>query len=131
MTDYGADVSTFTTGGLDQNFRVITGGIVVVEAVARRWLTPRGALFWDENAGEDVTRFVNAKMTSEMRWSIAVALEAEALKDDRVESCSAVVSANATGKSMIVEAELLLKNGESFRFVLNPKTLTIDLLRAV
>lgn len=90
---FGTDVSTFPD--LDPQFRLITGQRVVAEAVARRWLTPRGSVSYDETYGEDVRAYLNAPVDGPRLRALEAALQAQAVTDERVQS--AVVSLVATG----------------------------------
>lgn len=84
---YGIDLSTFVGSEPDLSFRQISGKRAIAEAVARRWLTPRGDLVTDENAGIDIRQILNAKIDDAALYMIGEAMQAEAEKDERVAQC--------------------------------------------
>lgn len=91
MADLGTDVSTFPD--LDMSFALISGPRVVAEAIARRLGTPRGGgLFYDPTYGYDLRGYLNEAVPASQLGNIAAAVEQEALRDERVESCTANVT---------------------------------------
>ncbi len=69
-----------------------TGFLVVAQAVARRWQTPRGGLVDDPNYGTDVSDEVGDDLDPGDLARLAQSLAAEALKDERVLTCTVQVS---------------------------------------
>lgn len=80
-TDFGIDLATLADGDLDPAFGLSSGARLVAADVARRLQTE--ALFYaDEGAyGFDLRELVASRTT---RASIAVQVEEEALRDERV-----------------------------------------------
>lgn len=80
-TDFGTDLATLADGDLDPAFGLSSGARLVAADVARRLQTE--ALFYaDEGAyGFDLRELVASRTT---RASIAVQVEEEALRDERV-----------------------------------------------
>jgi hypothetical protein len=89
---YGEDLDC--VGDLTAAMRTISGPRAVLQAIVRRWTTPRGALIDDLSYGEDARRFLNRGTTLKDLAEIEGRLTSEALKDERLEACTlrAVVS---------------------------------------
>lgn len=104
---YGSDLYMFDqlrTG------RVATGTTLLAQAIYRRLTTPRGSLDdGDEGVvyGLDLAEFIGRQATPDAIANTGPALEAEILKDDRVASVTAVVSA-VTGTDGLVETTVVL-----------------------
>lgn len=92
---FGTDVSTFPD--LDPQFRLISGQRVVAEAVARRWLTPRGSVSYDETYGEDVRAYLHARVDGPRLRALEAALQAQAVADERVQSAVVTLSTSTSG----------------------------------
>lgn len=74
----------------------------IVEAIIRRFVTPRGALIDDENYGLSILTMLNRGMTQTDLRALSGALTGEARKDDRVALADVVVSASlATSEALI------------------------------
>lgn len=95
MADYGVALSCVTD--ISPESRTVTGNMVVAEALARRFYTPRGRLIGYPNYGYDLTQYVNADLSPRDLAGIRAGVEAECLKDPRVESVSAVVALESDG----------------------------------
>lgn len=133
MSNYGSDVSTFVlndegVADLDPYFRVITGFRVVAEAVARRWTSPKGSLWWDPDAGQDVRDRLNAKLDPSQVDELAASLAAEAEKDERVQRCSVLVTYEQAAKRLRIRAAITLSDAESFQFVMSIDAVTAAVL---
>lgn len=123
---YGTDVSTFPD--LDPQLRPISGQRAIAEAVARRWLTPLGALAYDETYGEDVRALLNSAVDSPRLQSLRGALVAQATADERVQSATVELSISgpAGGLSVNLRARLVSAAGP-FALVLTITQLNADL----
>jgi hypothetical protein len=126
MTDYGTDFSCTTD--LDTTLSTVSGPMVVVEAVVRRWSTPTGALLGDPNYGFDLSAYCNADVAPRDIAQLVSSLNAEAEKDERVLECtsSAVLGSDDV---LTVTANLTLLDGETFTLVLAVSAVTVELLR--
>ncbi len=98
--DYGTDLDCVTDIASDG--RTVTGRMVVAQAIARRWSTPRGRLIGDPNYGFDLTQFLNADMSPRDLAAMRAGAEAEALKDERVERCDVTASIDSDGVMTII-----------------------------
>jgi hypothetical protein len=81
---YGVDLSCVTDLHPGLAEVELDSPSAIVEAVIRRYLTPRGALLDDANYGLDVRSHLNRGVTSRELRAISGALTGEAQKDDRV-----------------------------------------------
>lgn len=133
MTNWGSDVSSFVVNDegvadLDPYFRIITGPRVVAEAVARRWTSPHGSLFWDPDAGQDVRDRLNAKLDPSQLDELAASLAAEAEKDERVLRCGVLVTYEQASKRLRIRAAITLSDADSFEFVMSIDAVTAAVL---
>lgn len=115
MADFGSDISTFPD--LDPAFALRTGPHVVAEAVARRFITPRGSLFWDPAFGFDTRALLNDAIPASQLPTIASQLETEAMKDERVLGANVSVTQNFQQQTIAIKCELTLATGP-FAFTL-------------
>lgn len=137
-TDYGTDISTFAGPGgsmdIDPMAPTISGLRVVAEAVARLWLCPRGRNPAAPNDGIDVRDWLSMQVvfTSHGLADLEAALVNEALKDERVDSCSVALTYNAATSTLTINASIdavsLDGTTESFTFVLNVSAVTAQLI---
>lgn len=126
--DFGADISTPGVKDLDPYFSFVTGGELVGQALARRLVTPRGALALigdDASYGYDVRAHLNDDSPNVQ--AIEAAVVEQLLLDERVESARATVTFNTTAESLRVD--VLGRTGAGpFRFVLEVSAVTAKLL---
>lgn len=104
------------------DLRMSSGRQALAEALLRRYLTQRGALWYDLDYGLGLTRFVNAQMAES---SIGQLVEREALKDERVNDARAVVTregVNLTIKLTVVD------DAGPFTLTLAANEITVTLL---
>lgn len=133
-TDFGVDVSTFAvlTGlaDLDPAFTLITDRRVVAEAIARRWITPRGSLGTDDpNYGFDVRALLNDAITEPKRQLLQAMLAAEARKDARVLAIDVLVTFTEQSGVLRIQAFVETALGP-FELVLEVTALSATLLKA-
>lgn len=133
-TDWGSDISTFVINpdgryDLDPTFSPISGRQVVVEAVARRLVTQRGALGYDPNFGLDLRLWLNSAHTDSDIFALSTAIEAEAEKDERVLSATANAQYSRVSSTLTVRLFLDLVTGERFRLVLTIDSVTAEILK--
>lgn len=101
--------------------RLVSGWLLVGQALYRRLTTPRGALQGgDEEAayGFDVAGYVGAVGTAVSINALPGLVRGEILKDDRVLDCT--VEAAIDGESVIIACSVdLVDEGESFDLTLS------------
>ena len=122
MADLGSDFSG--VNDITPTLAVVSGRRCLIEAIARRLITPRGALWYDPDYGEDLRRFLSATVVN--AGAIAAAVAAEAEKDERVEQASASV----TFSGDVLTVKLAIADGAGpFAFVLSIDKVTVDILK--
>lgn len=104
MKNYGSDLSTFTSATPDLSFKPISGKRAILEAVARRWITPRGTLITDRNAGTDLHMWLNGSFSATNISILQQALADEAQKDERVRSC--IVTCTLIDRTLYVNGRI-------------------------
>lgn len=88
MADFGVDISALP----DLDFGLKSGLPNLAEAIARRYITPRGALWYAPGYGLDLRRYLNEAMTPELLEEMRILVEQEAEKDPRVRFAEARVA---------------------------------------
>lgn len=122
MADLGIDFSCVTD--LDANLSTVSGPLGHAQAIARRWLSDKGSLFYDRSyGGVNVTNLVNAILTDVQ--ALQARLERQALEDERTESASVTVT--QLGRRITIRGRIASGNGP-FAFVLNVSSVTTELL---
>lgn len=122
--NYGTDLSCVTD--LAPDGRTETGVRLVGEAIARRWMTPRGRLMGDPNYGYDLTQFVNADMSPRDIALLQAGAEAEALKDERVDACDVTAT---LGADSVLTITATVETGEGpFDLVVSVSSVTVELI---
>jgi len=135
--NYGSDLSC--VDDLTPHMLVDSGPRLVAEAIARRLITPRGALLDDATYGYDVTQFLNADIGPGDLGRIAAGVASECQKDQRVFSASVDVewmpaagntSVEPVGTGYIeITIALVLASGP-FTLVLAITQVTVQILEA-
>lgn len=100
-----------------------------VQAIARRYLTPRGGLFYDQSYGFDIRTLVGDNIEP----SLAEAMIAtEALGDERVADCQASVTASGplNGQTWQIKIVVTAKTGATYALTLAVSAVTVELLKA-
>jgi hypothetical protein len=123
--DFGTAVSWVSD--MNAEGRLVSGFRVVAEAVARRWMTPRGRLIGYPNYGFDLTAYVNADMNARDIASLRAGAAAEAEKDERI--VSADVSAVLDSSGLLTVTGLLNTGQGPFTMVVEVSAVTVKLLQ--
>ena len=124
VPDFGIALSCVTDVASDG--RTVTGFLVVGQAIARRWSTPRGRLIAYPNYGFDLTQYVNADMSPRDIAALRAGAEAEAEKDPRVDKCSVSADVDSAGVMTIV-GKVDTAQGP-FELVVSVSSVTLELL---
>jgi hypothetical protein len=130
MAELGTDISCVED--LDPAFTVVSGVQALSQALARRFITPRTGLFYDDEYGLDLRAYLNAGIGqgTGFEYRLGAAVEAECLKDERVASVEAVVSFNTTTEKLTIAISGLTSTATSFRLTLAISSVTVELLRS-
>lgn len=128
-TGYGVEVSLtdrLVTG------RLVSGKAVVIEALYRRLITPRGSLSYDLTYGFDVSEFVGAVGYERAAGVIGGMVANELSKDDRVKSvrCDVTLATQDDHSLMLIldVAATLADEDEDFSFTAGVTDTTTELL---
>lgn len=128
---YGSDVSLTTklvTG------RLLTGKAVVIEALFRRLITPRGSLYYDLTFGFDASGLVGAVGYRRSAAVLGGMVENELAKDDRVINvrCEATLSTLDDGTlQLLLDVDAtLVDTGEDLSFTASVTDVSTELLTA-
>jgi len=117
-TDYGSDLSTFTSpdgsADLDPNFARIKGARVVIERLARKVQTPTGSMF-KAGWGYDLRDLLQASLTP--AGVAAVQGELQRQCEDEEEVASADATINFTQGVMTITIRVILNTDEVFDLV--------------
>jgi len=109
------------TSGLDD----VTGRLALLQCVARRWYDLAGSHFYDRDLGKGMSLWLNSAMTSPS--SIESALEDEARKDERVETCDVTVTFDSTRETLTIKGRITDADG-LFAFTVAASALTTTAL---
>ncbi len=101
--------------------------IALAQALARRYTTPRGGLFYDPMYGYDLRSLVGS---SASLAAVQTAAAAEARKDERVNDCSVVITptGNFNGETWKVQINAVTSFSQVFQLTLNVSAVTVSLL---
>lgn len=125
VQDFGTDISVFPD--LDKTLALISGGRVLGEAVAKMWLTRRGSLVFHPDRGVDIRDYLNESIDGSVLAEIRTLCEREAEQDERVDSCTVLVTYDPTTQEITIAAALETAEGP-YRFTLGVTSLTTSML---
>ncbi len=119
---YGTDFDAFDD--ITRDWAIATETHGVAQAVARRYITPRGGNPWDPAYGYSLVLLVSSSASPA---NAEIDIAAEARKDERVAQC--VVSITVIGDSWEVLINCTLLDGGTFSLTLLVSKLTVELLK--
>lgn len=96
--DFGSDISTFPD--LDELLEPQSGRRVLLESVARRMSTPRGALWWAPSYGSDLGAILDGPVSDAQLRANATALQQQLAQDERMLSARVEASYVAATRSL-------------------------------
>lgn len=121
MTDFGTDITEELT------WRPVSGLENLARAIARRYITPRGALWYAPGYGLDLRRYLNEAMTPELLEEMRILVEQEAEKDPRV----LFAEASVAPEDHRVRVALRLETDQGpFDLVLSVDRVSVEVLNA-
>jgi len=106
--------------------RMVTGFVVVGQAIARRWSTPRGRLIGFPNYGFDLTQYVNADMSARDIAGLRAGAEAEAEKEEEVDRC--IVSAVLEDAGLLTITGMVDTAEGPFELVVAASAVSLELI---
>ena len=125
MADPGIDVEC--DGDLDPFFGLVSGRHALIEAIHHRYQTARGTLIDDNNYGINVAAWQNETATPARIFALQMALEGEALKDERIRQCAAAVTFTLATQTLTFSLSIVDDDGP-FTLVLAATSLSVDIL---
>lgn len=118
----GTDISC--VDDVDPNLTPVSGRLALAQAVARRWITDPGDLFYAPDYGAGLRRYLSG--ATDNVGTLAARLEAEARKDERVEACK--VDVTVVGERIDIAGRLEDAEGPfEFTFALTSTTTVLEL----
>ena len=123
--NYGVDISAYP----DLSFKRIEGRTNLLEAILRRFLTPRGGLLYDETYGLDLRQYVQEELTNAIKYELEVLVIAECVKDERVKDATFTLE-QLEAEKFRIHIGLIDDNGTDYRLVLNINAVTVEVLYA-
>lgn len=121
MADLGTDIAGVTD--VTPSLATVSGRRNLIQAIARRLITPRGGLFYDETYGYDVRQFLSGIVRSTS--VIAAGIVEQAEQDERVDQADADVT--FSGDQLVIKVSISDGFGP-FSFVLAISKVTVELL---
>jgi len=119
----GGDIDCITDVG--KTLTIATGLRNLGNALARRLMTPRGALHYDPQYGTDVRLYLNAGMTPQQMGQVQGDIASEVSKDERIDSPTVTVA--FVGSAMSITVACVTADGP-FDFIISVNKLTASLL---
>lgn len=99
---------------------------LVIQAIYRRLITPRGGLLDDPDYGLDLHEFLELAMVPAQLATIPGRVQVEVLKDDRVQACTVEVT-HATAERLGVRISLTLADGpHAFAVAVTPGSSALE-----
>lgn len=116
---YGRDLSCITD--CTDNFAEVSGPMLVLESVARSWITPRGTVLDDPDFGTDCRGILNHATPIQDLRMMQSRLQTEALKDERVETAQVRLEMDQLARRISATGTLGLRDwrNTTFTFVLS------------
>lgn len=130
MADYGLDYNTpwdpeLGCFDLDPAFTEITGAEAHRQALMRRFVTPRGHMFWAPNDGLSIMTLIGEGLTPERVGYYQSQIVAECEKDERTESATAALELVAGVLNITIN---VVGSEGPFELVFQASESTLDLL---
>jgi hypothetical protein len=125
--DLGMIVGADGALDLDPTSRRVSGARAVAFAVARRYVTRPGQLFWAPHYGKRLADLLNAGLTARELGRHQAETAAEALKDERVLAATARLELDAATGKLRARVDGETADGP-FRLVLAASAVSVELL---
>ncbi|TAK26708.1 MAG: hypothetical protein EPO40_19510 [Myxococcaceae bacterium] len=128
MTSLGIDIGTPGASDLDPFFGLVREGRCLVEALARRLVTPRGSLLNYPAYGYDLRQWVNAELDASDLREIEQAAAEECRADERVDEVQ--LTAAFSDDRLTLTGWVTAITGQTFRLTLAVSEVTVIILRS-
>ena len=126
-TSLGIDIATPGAADIDPYFGLVSEGRCLVEALARRLVTPRGSLLNFPAYGYDVRQWVNADLDAGDLRGIERDAAEECRADERVDD--AALEATFSDDRLTLTGVIYAVTGRVYRMTLAVSDVTVILLR--
>jgi hypothetical protein len=122
---YGSDFNCFEdfTPSIAFLEGVVPERLALAQALARRYITPRGGLFYDPSYGLDLRKFVSETYRP---GDVEAMISAEGRKDERV--ANVVARITVAGETWTIIVNVTTVQGDSFPLTLSVTSVTVELL---
>lgn len=127
-TSLGVDIATPGAADLDPYFSLVSEGRALVEALARRLVTPRGSLLNYPTYGYDLRQWVNADLDVADLREIERAAAEECRADERVDDVQ--LAATFADDRLSLTGTIYTVDGRVYRLSLAVSDVTVILLRS-
>lgn len=127
-TSLGIDIATPGAADLDPYFGLVSEGRCLVEALARRLVTPRGSLFYAPQYGYDLRQWINADLDAGDLREIERAAAEECRADERVDD--AALEATFSDDRLTITGVVYAVTGRTYRLTLAVSEVSVILLRS-
>lgn len=115
-------------GDLDPMFGMVSGTKSLGQALVGRLTTPRGGLFYDSDYGTDLRAYLNAPMTQQALAKLSGDVQAECLKDERVQSAACSPTWSAASGVLTLHVNVITGSGP-FKLVIGVTSMTVALMQ--
>lgn len=125
---YGTD--TWAVNGV-RTGRLVSGRLLVAQALYRRLITPRGSLLYDLSYGLDLSEFVGEVGPELAAAALPGMIRNELMKDDRVSDVGVSITVSNEGAETTLTIEVtavLADSGEEFSLTLGVSSVNTQLL---
>ena len=127
-TSLGVDIGTPGAADLDPYFGLVREGRCLVEALARRLVTPRGSLLNYPRYGYDLRQWINAELDASDLREIERAAAEECRADERVDEVQ--LEAAFSDDRLTLTGTVTAITGQTFRLTLAVSEVTVIILRS-
>lgn len=125
MTDFGQDVSCLND--LDPSLSLVNGTQLLGQDLLHRLTTARGSLQYDLDYGYDTRTLLNASITPQFLTASQGYIQAECLKDQRVQQCAAALVFTFNNSRLTIAINITTAAGP-FALVLSVSAVTAQLI---
>ena len=123
MADLGSDF--WAIEDIDPNLTAVSGQTCLIQALVRRIISARGSMFYDEDYGSDVRKFLSVPVRTGV---VAQTIETECLKDERVEDAAATVQYIEATRTLDIKLVITDQDDVEFALTVLVDDLTVELL---
>lgn len=113
---------------IDPTGAIVEGPAAVAQSVARGWETPEGFMEWAPDEGFALLDWLNADLGEAELLAVATGMEADAFKDERVETIDVRPGLDAATGRLSISSSGTTAEGP-FKLVLESDALTVTVLQ--